>query len=254
MTHHAVEARDGRRLGITGLGEPAATRAAVLCHTAPGSSDFDPDPIATERSGLHIVAIDRPGYGASDRYQGEPQLDQWIGDVADYLDGIAPRSEHSSGVEVDVVGAIGIGYGCFYAAALAVADPGRIRRLALVAPPVPMHRSDPPWDPALTVDRPIDPMSGLLDRRQSAIDAADGYGIGADQILLADPGWGARVRHAATAEAVVFVGDSPEDAAAARWWHRHLHGAAIRHGTGTGVAMVRDAWGEALAHLADRPA
>jgi len=245
VTHHVFQTGEGRRLGITGLGEPLATQVVVLCHTAPGSSGFDPDPVASVASKLRIVGIDRPGYGASDRYVGEPRLDQWTDDVGEYVGRIEPMAEHSTGIDVHVVGAIGIGHGCFFAAALAAAHPDTIRHLVLVAPTLPLHRSDPQLDPALAADGRIDPMSGLLDRRQPALDAADGYGAAADHLLLADAGWSHRV-HAARARADLYVGDSPDDATAARWWSRHLRHGAVHHGFGTGIGMVSAVWASAL--------
>jgi pimeloyl-ACP methyl ester carboxylesterase len=245
MTHHVFESSQGRRLGITGHGEPLGTRVVILCPTAPGSGEFDPDPVASVASQLRIIAIDRPGYGASDRYVGEPRLARWTDDVGEYVDRIEPLSEHSTGVDVRVVGAVGIGYGCFFAAALAAAHPEAIPHLVLVAPPAPLRRSDPQWDPALSVDGRIDPMSGLLDRRQLAIDAAESHGAAADHLLLADAGWGHRI-HGVRASADLYTGDSPDDAAAARWWNRHLQDGVVHHGFGTGVRMVSAVWASAL--------
>ena len=245
MSHHVFETLGGRRLGVTGHGEPIAARVVILCHTAPGSGDFDPDPVASVAAGLRIIAIDRPGYGASDRYAGEPTVEQWVDDVAEYIDRIHPVSEESTGIDVRVVGAIGIGHGCFFAAALAAAHPEEVPHLVLVAPPLPLHRSDPQLDPALVAEGRIDPMSGLLDRRQSAVAAAGGYGAAADHLLLADAGWGHRI-HGARVRADLYVGDSPDDAAASRWWLRHLRDGRVHPGFGTGVAMVGAIWASAL--------
>jgi pimeloyl-ACP methyl ester carboxylesterase len=245
MSHHVFTAESGRRLGITGLGEPVSTQVVVLCHAAGSAAGFDPDPVASVASAARIIAIDRPGYGASDHYEGEPQLDQWVRDAADYLDRVPDGSEHASGVDVEVVGAVGIGYGCFFAAALAAADPDRVRRLALVAPPRPLHRDTEMTDPAMVVVGDIDPATGLLDRRDAALAAADGYGASADHLLLADAGWAARV-HQVRVPATLFVPSDPDGAAGGRWWRRHLRQSERRDASGSGVAMVREVWAEAL--------
>ena len=64
MTHHIVELRDGRHVGVTGLGDPEADRLVLMCHPSPGAGGFDPDPPATSTAGVRIITLDRPGYGS----------------------------------------------------------------------------------------------------------------------------------------------------------------------------------------------
>ncbi len=66
MANLTFALRSGRRVGVTTLGDPSASRVVVFCHPAPGSSVFDPDPDASADHDVHIVALDRPGYGSSD--------------------------------------------------------------------------------------------------------------------------------------------------------------------------------------------
>jgi pimeloyl-ACP methyl ester carboxylesterase len=44
---------------------PADAPVVLLCHSAPGSGSFDPDPAATAAAGVRLIAVDRPGYGGS---------------------------------------------------------------------------------------------------------------------------------------------------------------------------------------------
>lgn len=55
----------GRRLALHRLADGPAGRTVVLCHPAPGSGAFDPDPEVTHARGVTLLAPDRPGYGSS---------------------------------------------------------------------------------------------------------------------------------------------------------------------------------------------
>ncbi|WP_284253459.1 alpha/beta fold hydrolase [Pseudolysinimonas kribbensis] len=244
MTHMTFEVASGHRLGISGLGEPASTKVAVLCHAAPGTGAIDPDPLASNRSGLRIIGIDRPGYGASDRYEGEPDLDVWLADVRDYLSRLDPTSREASGLDIEFAGVIGIGYGAFYAAALAatVAD---CPRLVLLEPSAPLFRSEALDDPSQWDAEGVDPMSGAVDRQRPALDAADSYGAAADHLLLADLGWTRRVRDVHVDSTVIGV---PDDAGTA-WWSRHLHHPRTIDLPEGGLPGLGFGWGTALTVL-----
>lgn len=78
---------DGRRVAFEEFGDPTGS-PLVVAHGTPGSRDQLAllDMPARER-GIRIVAIDRPGYGASDLHRGR-RLEDWPTDVAavaDYL-------------------------------------------------------------------------------------------------------------------------------------------------------------------------
>jgi pimeloyl-ACP methyl ester carboxylesterase len=244
MTHLAFETESGRTLGITGIGEPMSTRVAVLCHAAPGAGSIDPDPVVSSRSGLRIIGIDRPGYGASDRYDGEPDVGQWVDDVADYLARLDPTSERSAGVEIELVGVIGIGYGAFFAAALAASAAVRLPRLVVLQPSAPLYRSDALDDPSLRDPEGVDPLTGLLDRVDVAPDA-DSYGATADHLVLADAGWAHRVRAARVATDLIGVADD-----ATAWWRRHLHRPKLHELAEGGLPGLSAGWSIALEVLA----
>src|SRR3954465_8036792 len=81
-----VTMRDGRGLGLTAFGDPAVERVVVLCHPAPGAGGFDPDPAVTSAWGVHVVSVDRPGYGSSTAlpdYQ-RPSVNAWADDLSEY--------------------------------------------------------------------------------------------------------------------------------------------------------------------------
>jgi len=241
----AYQVDSGRHLGISGIGEPASSRVVVLCHSAPGTGSVDPDPIASANSRLRIVGIDRPGYGATDRYEGEPRLDDWVDDVGSYLARLDPTAEYASGVDVDVAGVVGIGYGAFYAAALAAATP-QIPRLVVVEPAEPLRRSRPLDDPAFRDLEATDPMTGEASRQEVALDQAGTPGEAADHLLLADAGWGHRVRQARVATHLIAARDDPGTA----WWRHHLHRPRVHELAEGGLPGLAEGWRIALELLA----
>src|SRR5918997_3625352 len=74
--------RNGRTVAVHDLTPDAPTDAPVvlLCHAAPGSGAFDPDPETTAARGVRLLALDRPGYGGSDAVQDGFAT---VGDAAD---------------------------------------------------------------------------------------------------------------------------------------------------------------------------
>jgi pimeloyl-ACP methyl ester carboxylesterase len=73
----------GRRIALHRLVEGDSGKTIVICHAAPGSAAFDPDPEQTWRRGVTLLAVDRPGYGQSDPVA----ADEWstVGAAADDL-------------------------------------------------------------------------------------------------------------------------------------------------------------------------
>ncbi|UAJ78858.1 alpha/beta fold hydrolase [Leifsonia sp. ZF2019] len=200
--------RSGRRIGITTLGDPDAERIVVFCHSAPGSSVFDPDPDASATRDVHIVAIDRPGYGASDPWPyGEwPSITRAADDIAEYLRSVI-LAETPIGVERPrTVGVAGWSAGGRVALAFAARHPDLVDRVALVATPAPNEAV--PWIPpelqaesdrlgGLAPAEAVQQLSAQLQPQADAVLAADGEGdvpldaVGAsavDDAVLAGPG------------------------------------------------------------------
>lgn len=127
---------DDRTLAYDVTG-PADGAVVVLCHAAPGSRCFDPDPVATAASGVRLVSVDRPGYGGSDPVPDGvlPTIPRWADDTAAVLD--------SLGVSEAVL--VGWSAGGRVAAAVAARRPDLARALFLVAAPAP--DDDVPWIP-----------------------------------------------------------------------------------------------------------
>ena len=126
MVDGDVKLRDGRTLSYAEWGEPSG-QPVLLFHGSPSSRLFCPDPTATAAAGVHLVTIDRPGYGRSDHQPGRTILD-WPTDVEQLADtlGLARFGvvAHSSGGP--------------YALACSAQLPDRVTRIALVSCVVPI--------------------------------------------------------------------------------------------------------------------
>lgn len=117
-----IELPDGRRLGWTTYGAPDG-RPIVCVHGSPDSrviwrlADH-----AARRSGVRIIAPDRPGFGLSDPSPGRSILD-WIGDH-DTLTGHLGLSRYA---------VLAISGGSPYASAVAWSHPEQVSRLGLLS-------------------------------------------------------------------------------------------------------------------------
>ena len=139
MADRLVTLRDGRRLGLTAFGDPAVERVVVLCHPAPGAGGFDPDPETTSSWGVHVVSVDRPGYGSSTALDDarRPTIGGWADDLAEYLEFVVEQARESGSTPLHKVGVVGWSAGGRIALALAARHPGLVDRVAVVATPAP---------------------------------------------------------------------------------------------------------------------
>jgi pimeloyl-ACP methyl ester carboxylesterase len=183
MANLTFTLRSGRRLGVTTLGDPYAEKIVVLCHAAPGSSAFDPDPDVSSSRDVHIVAIDRPGYGSSDPWPpGEwPSITHAADDIAEYLRAMTVTEGQIGIHRPRTVGVAGWSAGGRVALALAARHPEMVDRVAVVATPAPNEAV--PWIApdlqavsdrlgALPPDRAVLELSGMLQGQLDAVRAA----------------------------------------------------------------------------------
>ncbi|MGN6445635.1 alpha/beta fold hydrolase [Amnibacterium sp.] len=245
-----------------------ADRLVVMCHPTPGSSTFDPDPLLTDRWGLHLVGLDRPGYGSTPALP--PGAHHSLADRADEIAALVTTDERNadriSKADLQHCGVIGWGTGAVVAAALAARHPDLVDRLALVSPPTPAKaeelaqrsRSDVGAREALRI-APDDPalsrhlgLENRLDRMIEQAFVQGRAGIDGDRALLSDPGWTTGLADI-TADVLVLAGaDDPVIGARdVRWWERHLPEAPRVHTVvGSAALTIADAWQDVLAHVA----
>lgn len=139
MADRVVTMRDGRALGLSAFGDPAVERVVVLCHPAPGAGGFDPDPLTTSSWGVHVVSVDRPGYGSSTALPDfqRASVGRWADDLAEYLELVVEQARETGRTPLHKLGVVGWGAGGRVALGLAARHPGLIDRIALVATPAP---------------------------------------------------------------------------------------------------------------------
>lgn len=138
MATDVLTLTDGRRVEVHTVVEGApGAGTVVLCHAAPGSGGFDPDPESTWDRGVTLLSVDRPGYGGSDPVRGE----EWatVSRAADDLAEVLDRRE------IGPVGVAGWSAGGRVAMALAARRPDLVRRVAVLCTPAP--DDEVPWIP-----------------------------------------------------------------------------------------------------------
>jgi pimeloyl-ACP methyl ester carboxylesterase len=242
-----MDSRSGRAIGVSGLGDPTAQRLVLFCHPAPGASGFDPDPDVTAASGLRLMSLDRPGYGATDPASTD-HVDVWIDDVSELLGMIEQSAQEATGTDYGAIAVIGWGVGSVYAAALAALRPGLIDRLVLVSPPAPGSETA---DDALLrdeVDESRHP--GFGDRRARMLEnAANGPdGLAFDHALLASD-WASHLPAVRAPTLVVAT-----DEAGVRPWVDRIPDARLDARTSPSGALIADAWADVLTRCHAEPA
>lgn len=127
--------KSGRPLGVTSSGPEGAEQVLVLAHSAPGSSDFDPDPDATAGHGVRLLSFDRPGYGASALLTDLDAAGKGAG--ASPEQAAADIAEYLAAAGIASVCAAGWSAGGRVALALSANYPGLVERVAVIATPAP---------------------------------------------------------------------------------------------------------------------
>jgi pimeloyl-ACP methyl ester carboxylesterase len=278
----------GRVVGVTEFGDRSSTSVVVLVHPAPGSSAFDPNPIATAAHGVRVIAVDRQGYGLSE-IDGDnaPTVAGAADDIAEYL-----ASESIASVT-----AAGWSAGGRVALALAAAHPRLVNRVAVIATPAP--DIDIPWvgdDNRAMVEsfRSLSPsdaiiaLTGMLDEfmgaeptpesliasvatpdvddaivaeahdrltRMLELSAMQGnLGTAADIISYTLLDWGFEPLDV-SADVFLFYGekDPAIGAAHAAWYADQIASAEVEIVVDVGHLLVVPAWDQVLTHLVGAP-
>ncbi len=139
VAHHRFELESGRFIGVSSAGDPIARRLVVFCPPSPGAGMFDPDPLVTAASGVHLVSVDRPGSGSSDplAIDEAPTIARCADDIGEYLRYSEASARRLSDFEFGKVGVIGWGLGGFVALSVAARFPELVDRAVTVATPSP---------------------------------------------------------------------------------------------------------------------
>ncbi len=132
IVHRTLELPGYRKVSLRELGDLHG-RPVVALHGTPGSSArFAAAHDTAAAMGIHLIALDRWGYGATS-LPSAPPGEITLRDYASDLDVIASQ------FGIDQFALLGVSGGAPYAAVAAAVLPGRINRLALVSPVGPVH-------------------------------------------------------------------------------------------------------------------
>jgi pimeloyl-ACP methyl ester carboxylesterase len=266
---------------------PADAPVVLLCHAAPGSGAFDPDPEVTAARGVRLLSLDRPGYGGS-----EPVVDglATVGGAAD--DAAALLAEVLP--DGATAGVAGWSAGGRVALALAERHPELVGRIALVGTPAPDEAV--PWygdDNRAMIDAlrgrpapdavaaltaafaafPLDPealldLSGVgkadaavltpavRERLLASLDAATAQGLAgmvADLAGYTLADWGFTPSQVAADVLLAYGADDERvPPAHGEWYRAQLPSSQLEVWPEVGHLVVVPAWRRVLDHLAER--
>lgn len=281
-----IDLGNGRNVALRTVADGTGP-TVVFCHPAPGSSDFDPDPSATMRRGIRLIAVDRPGYGDSDPMP----PDGWatVSSGADDLAAVLRRER------LGPVGVAGWSAGGRIALALAARHPDLVTRVVASATPAP--NDDVPWIPA-EEQAGIEAMRGAsadvvtaeFAARMAPLAALDPASEAALELLGAGPGdadlmsdraarerlrgmvasgfaqgaigmaadvagytlrpWGFDAAEVQAKTLLLFGTRDPIGGSRhGRWWQRHLPDARLEMVPGAGHLAIMSMWDRALSFL-----
>jgi pimeloyl-ACP methyl ester carboxylesterase len=282
----------GRRVAIHRMSAGSENRVVVLCHGAPGSGNFDPDPTETRSRNVRLLSVDRPGYGGS-----HPVSERAWATVASAADDLAAVLDT---LNVKAVGVAGWSAGGRVALALAARRPDLVDRVAIVGTPAP--DAEVPWIEreereelerlrALTADEanaelaarldevvPEDPHSsealwllaagaadqpvlqapGVRCRLGEMLRAAfvqGSAGLAADIAGYCLQSWGFEPEEVQAKTLLVYGSRDPlADPRHGRWWQSRLPDARLEVAPQAGHLLVIPMWARVLSHLVpDRP-
>src|SRR5687768_16128539 len=86
LADRTIALRDGRSLACAEWGDPSGA-PVVLLHGSPSSRLFRPDEGATASAAVHLITVDRPGYGRSD-VDPDRTILGWVDDLTQLVDAL----------------------------------------------------------------------------------------------------------------------------------------------------------------------
>jgi pimeloyl-ACP methyl ester carboxylesterase len=285
-----ISLADGRGVAVHLLKGGEST--VVFCHASAGAGRFDPDPAVTTARGVSLLAVDRPGYGASEPVSGEAwaSVDSAAGDVAAVLDRRGGRA----------VGIAGWSGGGRVAMALAARRPDLVTRVVVIATPAPDE--EVPWVPSefrqgieAMRGRPAAPVHAGFREQMAGIIPDDPASDGALGLLGVDPAadaealdrdglrdrlarmladafaqgpagmvadiagyslrpWGFEPSEVRAKTLLLYGARDQIGHAHGAWWQRRLPDARLEMVPDAGHLVVVPTWNRALRHLAPRVA
>ncbi|HEX3680587.1 MAG TPA: alpha/beta hydrolase [Galbitalea sp.] len=288
MSDTWFELRSGRKLGISGFGDPKSRRIVLLSVPPPGSGAFDPDPLVTDRFDVHVVVVDRPGHGGSDSIEDaeRPSVTQAADDIADYLSESHLVATVGEPGIARAVGVVGWGWGGATALSFAARNPLLVDRVTVVGTPSPARSRHGESSPsAAEFARPrfissvstaaeslsLNPGDGLAALGVREDDPAlDGFGVrnrlnafleddrsvglAWDRLAARDTRWARELRRI-RADTLLIYGDM--DPVTSRvdaiWYRKHVPHSRLVLSQHCGRLAIVQFWDRILRHVATEP-
>ncbi|WP_368496307.1 alpha/beta fold hydrolase [Herbiconiux sp. A18JL235] len=270
----------GQTVGVSAAGDPLAERIVLFCLPTPGAGLFDPDPLVTSRWGVHLVTLDRPGYGST-----PPLAEQGSGsgsgsgsggrsdrtgihdradDLAEYLVHARVVARDSGAGDLGPVGVVGWGTGGMVALSLAARHPQLVDRVVTFQTAAPNGFV---FDPSLQAVPPFgtealgipsdDPLlarpglSNRLDRMLEEASLQGAAGVEADRRALVDASWSRELRSIRAEVRLAYADDmSTVDRYDGNWYRRRIRTSRVVRVSGGGALALATQWARVLAHVA----